>query len=72
MTQQSQRLWDHATVVAQARPPNPMYVHQYQRMTSEEVSPPPWLPLPSSHPTVHLFQTVLRAEPGGGRWGGGY
>lgn len=37
MTQQSQRLWGHATVVAQARPPSHMYVHQYQRITLEEV-----------------------------------
>lgn len=37
MTQQSQRLWGHATVVAQARPPSHLYVHQYQCITSEEV-----------------------------------
>lgn len=37
MTQQSQRLWGHATVVAQARPPSHIYVHQYQRITLEEV-----------------------------------
>lgn len=37
MTQQSQRLWGHATVVVQARPPSPMYVHQYQRIRVEEV-----------------------------------
>lgn len=37
MTQQSQRLWGHATVVAQARPPSHMYVHQYQCITLEEV-----------------------------------
>lgn len=38
MTQQSQRLWGHATVVAQARPPSHMYVHQYQRITLGEVA----------------------------------
>lgn len=74
MTQQSQRLWGHATVVAQARPPSHMYVHQYQRITLEEVVASS-LAAPSllSPHRVYLFQTVvLSAEPGGGRWGGGY
>lgn len=36
MTQQSQRLWGHATVVAQARPPSHLYVHQYRRIAVQE------------------------------------
>lgn len=75
MTQQSQRLWGHATVVAQARPPSHMYVHQYQRITLEEVVASslaaPSLFSPHS-PLVPDCCFQGRPRKMAGRWGGGY